>query len=304
MASSKMCCVFCKAMGKAEGEWNNHWVKDKPGPDGKVVCPALLSNECGYCHAIGHTPKFCPKLAAKKERQAKRKAAGGGSRQLGAWIKPKMTARRGRVGASPVKLVASNRYSAFTATVPVTKPAAKVVKGPSPVVPMPPQGAWNAAHKAEVATLKAELEAMKLKLAAREQTAALKEYLTKESVIDFVGEQTLEETAAGEAFFDNVLDTEEAVTGIAAAEQPTLIRQGAFGGGGDGDSAPLPKPKLCRESTTAAKADFLAGKMTAEEAIASNGLGVAGNPPAIALPDNCNLDEDFGEGCDDGWGSC
>ena len=83
MASSKMCCVFCKAMGKPETEWNKHWVKDKPGPGGKVVCPELLSNECGYCHAIGHTPKFCPKLAAKKERQAKRKTAGGGSRQLG-----------------------------------------------------------------------------------------------------------------------------------------------------------------------------------------------------------------------------
>ena len=163
------------------------------------------------------------------------------------------------------------------------------------------------------------------------QTAALKAYLTKESVIDFVGEQTLEETAEGEAFFDNVRDTEEAVTGIAAAEQLTLIRQGAFGGGecsisaplpkpvlvgggggpgkanrspaGGGGraisaplpkpapvggvrraiSAPLPKPKLCRASTTAAKAAFLAGEMTAQEAIASNGLGVAGNPPAIAL---------------------
>ena len=38
--------------------------------------------------------------------------------------------------------------------------------------------------------------------------------LTGKSVIDFVGKQTLEETAAGEAFFDNDADVEEAVEAI------------------------------------------------------------------------------------------
>ena len=270
--ATKMCCVFCKAMGKPEGDWSTHWVKDKVG--GVVVCPELLKNECGYCHAIGHTPKFCPKLKARDERLAKRKAARKShtsSRQLGAWIQPKIKAGVSRnLGWS----------------VPVTKSQTKTVSGPKPVVPKPPQGAWNAAHKAEVDTLKAELGAMKARLAAVEQTEALKAFLIQESVTNFVGEQTLEETAEGEAFFDNDADAEEAVTEIASMEQPLLVRQGAFGGG-DGVVASLPKPKLRREATTAAKAAYL------EE-----------QAEAIPLPTDCNLDEDFGDGCDDGWGSC
>ena len=53
--------------------------------------------------------------------------------------------------------------------------------------------------------------------------------------------------------------------------QPPLERQGAFGDDEEMSEAPLPVP---------------------------------GNPPAIALPDTCNLDEDFGEDGGDGWGSC
>ena len=263
MASSKMCCVFCKAMGKPETEWNTHWVKDTLGPDAKVVCPALLSNECGYCHATGHTPKFCPVLAAKKERQAKRKAfhakKADGGRQLGAWIKPEVGAVRHR-NASWIKAKHVFRPAGGGAKV-----ATKVVKGPSPVVPMPPQGAWNSAHKAEVDGLKSELEAMKVRLAAAEQTKALKAYLTGKSVVDFVGKQTLEETAAGEAFFDNDADVEEAVSAIAAVEQPTLIRQGAFG---------VVEPPAFDPNA----------------------------PIALPLPENCNLDEDFGTSSTTDWG--
>lgn len=56
-------CPCCKSAGKSETEYTSHFVKDKPGPDGVVVCPTLLGQECKYCHEKGHTPKFCPKLA-------------------------------------------------------------------------------------------------------------------------------------------------------------------------------------------------------------------------------------------------
>ena len=39
------------------------------------------------------------------------------------------------------------------------------------------------------------------------------------------GHLPAEETAAGEAFFDNALDAEDAVAEIAALEQPALVRQ-------------------------------------------------------------------------------
>lgn len=33
------------------------------------MCPMLLAQECNYCHEKGHTPKYCPKLKAKQQRQ-------------------------------------------------------------------------------------------------------------------------------------------------------------------------------------------------------------------------------------------
>jgi hypothetical protein len=66
-------CPVCKSVGKSESVYTSHFVKDKPGPDGVVVCPHLLQQKCGYCKCTGHTPKFCPKLA-------ERNAQGGGAK--------------------------------------------------------------------------------------------------------------------------------------------------------------------------------------------------------------------------------
>ena len=90
--------------------------------------------------------------------------------------------------------------------------------------------------------------------------------------------------------------------------QPLLERQGAFAYDPacqpDVDVAmPVPlKPGLKRQQTTAGKQAFADGTATREEAIAMD-LGVAGNPPPIQLPNDCDLDADFGEAGDDGWGS-
>lgn len=58
-------CKVCKDAGKSEKEYTSHYVKDRPGPNGVVVCPLLLSLECRYCHAKGHTPKCCPVIQSK-----------------------------------------------------------------------------------------------------------------------------------------------------------------------------------------------------------------------------------------------
>jgi len=46
-------------------------VRSAPGPEGKVVCPTLLCQSCGFCGNCGHTPKFCPVLAAEKAAEEK-----------------------------------------------------------------------------------------------------------------------------------------------------------------------------------------------------------------------------------------
>ena len=73
-STSKPFCKVCYDAGKPEREYTSHFVKSKPGNDGKVVCPYLLSLECSYCKKKnGHTARYCPVLAAKKADQAKAK---------------------------------------------------------------------------------------------------------------------------------------------------------------------------------------------------------------------------------------
>ena len=61
-------CKVCHDAGKPKSQYTSHFVKDSPGPNGKVVCPYLLSLNCRYCHEGGHTVKHCPKLEEKNAR--------------------------------------------------------------------------------------------------------------------------------------------------------------------------------------------------------------------------------------------
>jgi len=62
-------CKFCKDSGKTPREFNSHYPKDKPGKEGKVVCPTILSNECRYCRTKGHAKSHCPVLKEKNSRK-------------------------------------------------------------------------------------------------------------------------------------------------------------------------------------------------------------------------------------------
>ena len=60
-------CPVCKDAGKPEKEYTSHFVRDKPGPDGKTICPLLLSLNCRKCGKKGHTFKYC-KVNVKETR--------------------------------------------------------------------------------------------------------------------------------------------------------------------------------------------------------------------------------------------
>jgi hypothetical protein len=55
-------CKVCFDAGEPEEKYKSHFVRDKAGPEGKVVCPRLLATNCRYCKETGHTVKFCEKL--------------------------------------------------------------------------------------------------------------------------------------------------------------------------------------------------------------------------------------------------
>lgn len=61
-------CSFCKHAGKSYAEYTSHYPKDRPGPEGKVICPTILASECSYCHEKGHTKRHCPKLKQRNQR--------------------------------------------------------------------------------------------------------------------------------------------------------------------------------------------------------------------------------------------
>ena len=65
-------CKVCFDAKQPASVYQSHYVKDRPGPHGKVVCPLLLNQECNYCHEKGHTPKQCPHIAARNARYAER----------------------------------------------------------------------------------------------------------------------------------------------------------------------------------------------------------------------------------------
>jgi hypothetical protein len=82
-------CKVCYDAGLSVADYTDHFVKDQPGPDGKVVCPTLLAQKCLSCGVPGHTTNYCPeKLRGERERsgrdreereQAKKSVAAGKS---------------------------------------------------------------------------------------------------------------------------------------------------------------------------------------------------------------------------------
>jgi hypothetical protein len=79
-------CKVCYDAGLPVADYTDHFVKDQPGPDGKVVCPTLLSQKCLTCGLPGHTSSYCPgtirrdqerNTSKRNEYDQTKKASGG-----------------------------------------------------------------------------------------------------------------------------------------------------------------------------------------------------------------------------------
>ena len=66
-------CKVCRDAGKTEKEYNSHFVKDQPGPNGKVVCPTLLNQSCRICGKTGHTSSYCSQYRNRQVREEPRR---------------------------------------------------------------------------------------------------------------------------------------------------------------------------------------------------------------------------------------
>ena len=64
-------CGVCQKAGKPESVFRGHFTKSKPGADGVVICPTILSIECRFCHEKGHSAseEHCPALREKMLRK-------------------------------------------------------------------------------------------------------------------------------------------------------------------------------------------------------------------------------------------
>ena len=60
-------CKVCFDAGCSRTEYTSHYVKDQPGPDGKVVCPTLLNQACRICGKTGHTSSYCSQYRARRD---------------------------------------------------------------------------------------------------------------------------------------------------------------------------------------------------------------------------------------------
>ena len=66
-------CKVCRDAGRPEEEYTNHFVKDQPGPQGKVICPTLLNQHCRICNKPGHTSSYCSQYRSYRDREQPRR---------------------------------------------------------------------------------------------------------------------------------------------------------------------------------------------------------------------------------------
>ena len=63
----KKFCGVCHKAGLSERDYTSHYTKSTPGPQGIVICPTILNNECSFCFQLGHFKSACPAIAAKEK---------------------------------------------------------------------------------------------------------------------------------------------------------------------------------------------------------------------------------------------
>ena len=124
-------CKVCYDAGLPVADYTDHFVKDQPGPNGKVVCPTLLAQKCLTCGLPGHTSSYCPgtirreterNMRDRNEYEQTKKASGGWETvgQKGAAVKSKpriedMVPKKPTSAVTAVAAAASTKYGSFGA---------------------------------------------------------------------------------------------------------------------------------------------------------------------------------------------
>ena len=124
-------CKVCYDAGLPVSDYTDHFVKDQPGPNGKVVCPTLHAQKCLTCGLPGHTSSYCPgtirheqerAVRSRDEYEQSKKASGGWETvgQKGAVVKSKpriedMVPKKPTSAVTAVAAAASTKYGSFGA---------------------------------------------------------------------------------------------------------------------------------------------------------------------------------------------
>jgi hypothetical protein len=176
-------CKFCKDSGKTPREFNSHYPKDKPGKEGKVVCPTILSNECRYCRAKGHAKSHCPVLKEKNSRKRmtsvpqrfNRRGPQQTPNNLNGWAVKAMKQHRPKpnLRVQAVKYAASQ--NAFATLDEEGEKSKRHVALPKVVKVTAPTGSWS--KKPDLSK-----EAIQQRLVSKRQELAVEEHLKEDEV--------------------------------------------------------------------------------------------------------------------------
>ena len=66
--TDKKYCGVCYKAGKSASEYESHYTKSVPGPNGIITCPVILTSVCKCCGNSGHFYDHCPKKRATENK--------------------------------------------------------------------------------------------------------------------------------------------------------------------------------------------------------------------------------------------
>ena len=209
-AQKKTFCKVCFDAGKSEEEYTSHFLKDRPGPNGKVICPTLLMTECRYCHDHGHFKSHCPALEERKrdkERRAKARVVSrqqkfeagnwmtaGVEKQLDEAVAANKLLSKQAIPQRPVAFTSNSKFAALEESDDEEDEILLSKACPSVAIAIEPQGAWALKPTVEVVKC-ADLEANLLRKA--DITAKLVEL--KDDLVDELAYQKLANQKKGKS---------------------------------------------------------------------------------------------------------
>ena len=162
-SQKKPFCKVCFDASKPESLYTNHFLKDRPGPNGKVVCPTLLTTECRYCHEKGHFKSHCSQLVERKRVQNhKAKAQTQQSKlafEAGSWmtagnmkqLDEAILAAKLQPKVSVQKFTSRSAFAALDSSDDEEEVEMSYTRGPSTAVARAPQGAWTTKFSSQTA---------------------------------------------------------------------------------------------------------------------------------------------------------